>query len=140
METQEQPIHYALEPDLSVEAFIDLLHRSGLAERRPVDQPDRIETMLRHADLIATARDPHGALLGVARAISDFAYCTYLSDLAVDRQWQRQGIGRRLITEVHQAAGLQTRLVLLAAPSAQTYYPRIGMEQHPSCWMIPPEF
>jgi len=139
MEPHEQPIHYALEPDLSVEAFIDLLRRSGLAERRPVDQPDRIEKMLRHADLIATARDPHGALLGVARAISDFAYCTYLSDLAVDRQWQRQGIGRRLIEEIHQAAGLQTRLILLAAPSAQTYYPRIGMQPHPSCWMIPPQ-
>jgi GNAT superfamily N-acetyltransferase len=140
MELHEQPIRYALEPNLSVESFLDILHRSGLAERRPVGQPDRIDTMLRHADLIGTARDSCGVLVGVARAISDFAYCTYLSDLAVDRQWQRQGIGRRLITEVHQAAGLQTRLVLLAAPSAQTYYPRIGMEQHPSCWMIPPEF
>jgi GNAT superfamily N-acetyltransferase len=140
MELHEQPIRYALEPNLSVESFLDILHRSGLAERRPVGQPDRIDTMLRHADLIGTARDSCGLLVGVARAISDFAYCTYLSDLAVDRQWQRQGIGRRLITEVHQAAGLQTRLVLLAAPSAQTYYPRIGMEQHPSCWMIPPEF
>ncbi|MFM8173632.1 MAG: GNAT family N-acetyltransferase [Pirellulaceae bacterium] len=139
MELHQQPIHYTLEPDLSVLAFIDLLHRSGLAERRPVDQPDRIEKMLRHADLIATARDPHGALLGVARAISDFAYCTYLSDLAVDRQWQRQGIGRRLIEQLHQAAGLETRLILLAAPSAQSYYPRIGMQQHPSCWMIPPQ-
>ena len=132
MELHEQPIRYALEPNLSVESFLDILHRSGLAERRPVGQPDRIDTMLRHADLIGTARDSCGVLVGVARAISDFAYCTYLSDLAVDRQWQRQGIGRRLITEVHQAAGLQTRLVLLAAPSAQTYYPRIGMEQHPS--------
>ncbi|HEY2146296.1 MAG TPA: GNAT family N-acetyltransferase, partial [Pirellulales bacterium] len=68
---------------------------------------------------------------------TDFAYCTYLSDLAVAESHQRQGIGRELIRRTHEAAGLQTKLILLAAPKARTYYPHIGMVQHDSCWMIP---
>jgi predicted N-acetyltransferase YhbS len=76
-------------------------------------------------------------LVGVSRAITDFAYCTYLSDLAVDGQHQRRGIGRELIRRTHEAAGLHTTLILLAAPKAQTYYPHIGMTKHASCWVIP---
>lgn len=126
---------FDLEPDLSVDAFIDLLHRSTLAERRPVDDVERIAGMLRHADLIVTARI-EGKLVGVSRAITDFHYCTYLSDLAVDVAFQRQGIGRELVRRTHEAAGLGTSLILLAAPNARTYYPQIGFEPHDSCWIL----
>ncbi|OYP34067.1 hypothetical protein CGZ80_16575 [Rhodopirellula sp. MGV] len=91
--------------------------------------------MLRQADVIATARDASGLLVGVARSITDFHYCTYLSDLAVDVQCQRQGIGKRLIEFSHQQAGLATNLILLAAPAAESYYPHIGMQSHGSCWI-----
>jgi predicted N-acetyltransferase YhbS len=131
-------IAYALEPDLSPAEFVDVLRRSSLAERRPVDDAPRIAAMLRHADLIVTARGAGGVLAGVSRAITDFSYCTYLSDLAVAREFQRQGIGRELIRRTHEAAGLSTRLVLLAAPAAETYYPHVGMTPHPSCWTTPP--
>lgn len=127
-------INYANEPSLTAAEFIDVLRRSTLAERRPVDQLERVERMLRGADVIITARC-EGRLVGVSRAITDFAYCTYLSDLAVDEQFQRQGIGKQLIEETHAAAGLETRLILLAAPKARTYYPHIGMQPHDSCWM-----
>jgi GNAT superfamily N-acetyltransferase len=128
----------ALEPELSCPEFISLLHRSTLAERRPVDAPQRVEAMLRHATLIATARRTSDRLLvGAARALSDFAYCTYLSDLAVDVQHQRRGIGRLLLDFVHMQAGRHTNLILLAAPAAQSYYPHIGMQPHPSCWILP---
>ncbi len=127
-------INYANEPNLTAAEFIDVLRRSTLAERRPVDQLERVERMLRGADVIITARCD-GRLVGVSRAITDFAYCTYLSDLAVDEQFQRQGIGKQLIEETHAAAGLETRLILLAAPKARTYYPHIGMQPHDSCWM-----
>lgn len=130
-----QSIAYAVEPDLTPEEFIDLLKRSTLAERRPVDDPDRIASMLKNAQLNVTARNADGLLVGISRAITDFVYCTYLSDLAVDEAYQRQGIGKELIDHTHQAAGLGTMLVLLAAPKAQTYYPHIGMEGHPSCWI-----
>ena len=129
-------IIYALEPDLSTDEFISVLVKSTLGERRPVDDRPRIEGMLRQADLIVTAR-LHGQLIGVSRALTDFQFCTYLSDLAVDEAFQRQGIGKRLIAETHLAAGKQTMLILIAAPKAASYYPHIGMTQHPSCWVIP---
>jgi GNAT superfamily N-acetyltransferase len=129
-------VAYQLEPDLAAAEFIDLLVRSTLAERRPIDRPETISGMLAQADVIVTARTL-GKLVGVSRAITDFVYCTYLSDLAVDQACQRQGIGRELIRRTHEAAGRGTMLVLLAAPAAREYYPHIGMQQHPSCWIIP---
>jgi len=130
------PIAYAIEPDLSAEEFRAVLIASTLGERRPVDDLPRLHKMLRNADIIVTARDG-GRLVGVSRAISDFAYCCYLSDLAVDAAYQRQGIGKRLIEETRAKAGENATLILVAAPAADTYYPRIGMQPHKSCWIIP---
>ena len=130
------PIAYDAEPGLTAEEFVDVLRRSTLAERRPVNEPDTVAGMLAHADLIVTARTVEGTLVGVSRAITDFSYCTYLSDLAVDEAFQRRGIGKALIDETHRRAGLQTSLILLAAPNAQSYYPHIGMAKHDSCWII----
>lgn len=128
-------ITYSTEPNLCPEEFISVLQRSTLAERRPVDNPPRIEGMLRNAQCIATARNEHGLLVGVARAITDFVYCTYLSDLAVDESYQRQGIGRKLIEHIHSQCGIETTLILLAAPKAESYYPHVGLQQHNSCWI-----
>ena len=130
-------IDYQLEPTLSAGEFINVLQRSTLAERRPVDDRERIELMLRNADVIVTAR-AGGLLVGVSRAITDFSFCTYLSDLAVDVKFQKLRIGRELIARTHAAAGRATRLVLLAAPKARSYYPHIGMLPHDSCWMVEP--
>ena len=129
-------VRYQLEPDLSPEAFVEVLRRSTLAERRPVNDAETIRGMLQHADLIVTARVGE-LLIGISRAITDFSYCTYLSDLAVDEAYQRRGIGRELIRRTHAAAGLKTALILLSAPAAREYYPHIGMQQHDSCWIIP---
>jgi ribosomal protein S18 acetylase RimI-like enzyme len=129
---------YAIEPGLTPSEFIDVLQRSTLAARRPVDDLATIAGMLANADLIVTARDEDGQLVGISRAITDYHYCTYLSDLAVDRACQRQGIGRELICRTHEAAGLKTRLILLSAPAAQSYYPHVGMRAHDSCWTIDP--
>jgi ribosomal protein S18 acetylase RimI-like enzyme len=129
-------VAYAVEPGLTAEEFVDVLTRSTLAERRPVEEPATIEGMLRNADVIVTARSA-GRLVGVSRAITDFHYCTYLSDLAIDAAHQRRGIGRELIRRTHEAAGLDTTLILLAAPKARSYYPHVGMSAHDSCWVIP---
>ncbi|MBA4192037.1 MAG: GNAT family N-acetyltransferase [Planctomycetaceae bacterium] len=128
-------VTYQLEPALSVDEFVAVLVRSSLAERRPVGDIATIQAMLKNADVIVTARI-EGVLVGVSRAITDFAYCTYLSDLAVDEAQQRCGIGRELIRRTHESAGLHTMLILLAAPKAQAYYPHIGMAKHESCWTI----
>ncbi|MBY0559802.1 MAG: GNAT family N-acetyltransferase [Hyphomicrobium sp.] len=126
----------SFEPSLTAEEFRDVLVVSTLAERRPADDLARLRTMLCNSNVIVTARDS-GKLVGVSRAITDFAYCCYLSDLAVDVAYQKQGIGKRLIEETHKAAGDGTTLILLAAPAAETYYPRIGMKHMPNCWAIP---
>jgi ribosomal protein S18 acetylase RimI-like enzyme len=122
-------IAYAIETDLDPREFIDVLRRSGLAARRPVDEPERIRDMVRNANLTVTARDSGKSLIGVARSLTDFAYCCYLSDLAVDAAWQRRGIGRELIARTHAAAGPGAVLLLLSAPDAMGYYRRIGMDR-----------
>ncbi len=131
-------IDYQLEshPEIEPEEFIDLLERSTLAERRPVNERETIRRMLKHADIIVSAR-ADGLLVGISRAITDYSFCTYLSDLAVDLNYQRRGIGKELIRRTHEAAGHNTTLILLAAPKARTYYPHVGMQGHDSCWIIP---
>jgi len=127
-------VTYQREFDLSPEEFIDVLVRSTLAERRPVDDPDRIKAMLANANVIVTAR-VKGKLVGVSRALSDFAFCTYLSDLAVDQQYQRMGIGIGLIRETKQQT-IQAKLILLAAPAAIDYYPKTGMTRFTNSFLL----
>ncbi len=129
-------VTYQQEPTLDAAAMLDLLERSTLAERRPVNEAVTIQKMIENADILVTARVEE-RLVGLSRAITDFSFCTYLSDLAVDQAYQRRGIGRELIQRTHAAAGLNTTLILLSAPKVKTYYPHIGMTRHDSCWIIP---
>ena len=129
-------LSYQLEPDLTGLEFQEILKNSGLDERRPADDLDRLETMCRQAQIILTCRDEDEKLVGVSRAITDYSYCTYLSDLAVHKDCQGQGIGKKLIKQTHENAGKNTSLILLSAPAASSYYPHVGMEQHNSCWII----
>ena len=127
-------IIYQIENELEAAEFIDVLVSSGLAARRPTGEPARIQRMLKHANLILTARI-NGKLIGVSRSLTDFAFCTYLSDLAVDKEFQFNGIGKELIRRTWEAAPM-AKLILLAAPTATTYYPKIGMERHPFCYLL----
>jgi predicted N-acetyltransferase YhbS len=127
-------VTYLRESQLDPAEFRQLLVDSTLGERRPVDDLPRIEAMARNANLIITARDG-GRLVGVARSLSDFAYCTYLSDLAVHQDYQKKGIGKELVRLTKEAAPLAT-LILLAAPKARDYYPRIGMEKFEWCYLM----
>jgi GNAT superfamily N-acetyltransferase len=129
---------YALEPHVDAAEYIAVLNRTTLGPRRPVAEPDRIARMIAEADVLLTAR-VDGRLVGVSRALTDYSFATYLSDLAVDEEYQGHGIGRELIHRTHEAAGKDTMLVLIAAPQAETYYPHIGLVQHHSCWFVPRE-
>ena len=128
-------IVYRSDAKISPTEFIDILKRSTLSERRPVNDPQRIEKMLEHGNILVTAWSGN-VLVGVSRALSDFSFCCYLSDLAVDEAFQRQGIGKKLIEETHQVAGKNTMLLLLSAPAAVSYYPKIGMERFNDCFII----
>jgi len=127
-------IEYQTESDLKVDEFRTLLINSTLGERRPVDEPERLQKMLEHGNLIITARD-NGILVGVSRSLTDYSFCTYLSDLAVDAAYQKRGIGRELIRQTKLAAPL-ARLTLLSAPAAIHYYPKIGMSRHDYCYFL----
>ena len=127
-------ITYQIENDLSVEDFRLVLKNSTLGERRPIEDTERLADMLKNANLIVTAR-AEGKIIGVSRAITDFAFCTYLSDLAVDENYQKKGIGKELIRQTKLAAP-KAKLILLSAPKAVKYYPRIGMKHHPHCYFI----
>jgi predicted N-acetyltransferase YhbS len=130
-------IDYRTGNDLDLDQVIELYAASRLGERRPIADRARMLTMLKNANLVISAWD--GPLLvGLARALSDFSYATYLSDLAVCASHQRRGIGKELIRRTQQAGGAQTRVVLLSAPAATEYYPHIGLTQHPSAWTLPP--
>ena len=129
---------YQLEPQLAVDEFIDLLIRSTLAERRPIHDQATLAGMLSHASIILTARFEN-RLVGVSRAITDFHYCTYLSDLAVDQSFQRQGIGKELIRLTRSKLGARCTLILLSAPAAVEYYPHVRFEHHPQAWVLRPD-
>ncbi len=129
-------VAYRLGTELDLDAVIDLYRASTLGERRPVDDRIRMEAMFRHANLVVTAWEGD-LLVGIARSLSDFAFCTYLSDLAVRASHQRHGIGRALIRHT-QEAGRPAQIILLAAPKAVDYYPRIGFQRHPEAWILGP--
>ena len=133
----ERDIRYSAVEPVTTEQYLDVLQRSGFAERRPVDDFECIRDMVANANLLATAW--HGAqLIGVARSVTDFVYCCYLSDLAVDEKFQKSGIGRQLIHETRRQLGPRCRIVLLAAPKAVNYYPKVGFTRHDSAWVLPP--
>jgi len=120
---------------VSVDSFRDVLKRSTLGARRPVDDSRCLQGMLENSNLIATAWDD-ALLVGIARSVTDFHYCCYLSDLAVDVAYQRRGIGKRLIQLTQDALGQQCKIILLSAPAAVDYYPHLGFERHEQAWVL----
>lgn len=128
-------IEYRDDAEITVEAAIDLYTRSTLGERRPIDRPDIFAGMLKNANLIISAWHDD-RLVGISRSMTDFTYVAYLADLAVDAEYQRQGIGEQLIQETKCRLGRECMIVLLAAPKANNYYPKLGFEHNPRAWML----
>jgi predicted N-acetyltransferase YhbS len=126
-------IAYRVNAPLNPESVAAVLRGSGI--RRPVDDVDRIRRMVEGGNLIVTAWDGD-RLVGIARALTDFSYCCYLSDLAVDAPYQRQGIGKELVRRVREAIGEESMLLLLSAPEAMEYYPKLGFEKATNAWII----
>lgn len=118
---------------ISPEQLAQVFRESGI--NRPVDDLPRMAAMLEHANLLVTAWDGD-RLVGVARALTDFSFCCYLSDLAVSRTCQKGGIGRQLIERVRAAIGEKSMLLLLAAPEAMAYYPKVGFDPVENGWII----
>ncbi len=128
-------IEYRYGNDLDLDEITELYRASTLGERRPIENRAILADMLRHANLVVTAWD--GPLVvGIARTLTDFSYVAYLSDLAVRASHQRRGIGVEMIRKTREKLGPRSMLVLLAAPKAVDYYPKVGFTRHESAWVL----
>lgn len=128
-------IEYKINAQVSVDQFIELLHQSTLGERRPVDDRNCMEGMVKNSNLMVTAWHD-GALVGIARSMTDFHYACYLSDLAVHKKYQKKGIGRKLQALTQEQLGPKCKLILVAAPAANSYYEHIGFTNNQRCWVL----
>ena len=129
-----ETIKYQVNPKITAEELSAVFRTSGL--KRPYEDLPRLEKMIEKADLLITAWE-NEKLVGVSRAITDFSYCCYLSDLAVDKEYQNRGIGRELVRQVQEQIGEEVTLLLLASPTAMEYYPRIGFDKVTNGYIIP---
>ena len=131
--TEHRRVIYAREPGLTIFEFRRLLVKSGLGSTRPVGDESRLAAMLTAADMILTARvdEPGNALVGVARCITDFAWCCYLSELAIAPSAQGLGIGKGLLDEARRQLGPAVTLILISVPEAVGFYERAGMARVP---------
>ncbi|MEK6547707.1 MAG: GNAT family N-acetyltransferase [Bacteroidota bacterium] len=129
-------ITYQVNPAITTADFVEILRRSTLGERRPLQDSEAMEQMFRYGNTYVGAYDGT-RLVGLARVMTDFVYTSYLSDLAVDVHYQHQGIGKQLIREVKKAIP-KAKIILLAAPAAEGYYPKIGMQHHAHCYTLAP--
>ena len=128
-------IEYKINAPVSTDQFIELLRESTLGERRPIEDRECMEGMVKNSNLMVTAW--HGeALIGIARSITDFHYACYLSDLAVHRKYQKTGIGKKLQIITQAELGPKCKLILVAAPSANSYYEHIGFSNNQRCWVL----
>ncbi|MFZ0134934.1 MAG: GNAT family N-acetyltransferase [Desulfobacterales bacterium] len=128
-------IVYKINVPVSTDQFIELLRKSTLGERRPIDDRECMAGMVKHSNLMVTAW--HGEkLIGIARSMTDFHYACYLSDLAVHRKNQKSGIGKKLIAITQEELGPKCKLILLAAPTANSYYKHIGFTNNRRCWVL----
>ena len=128
-------IEYKTNVPLTTDQFIDLLRESGLGERRPIDDRQCMEGMVNNSNLMVTAWDSD-KLIGIARSMTDFHYACYLSDLAVAATYKNSGIGKELQNITQAQLGPKCKLILVAAPAANSYYGHLGFTNNPRCWVL----
>ena len=128
-------IEFKINEPITAGQFIDLLKRSTLGERRPVEDRECMQGMISNSNLTVTAWCD-GELVGIARCVTDFHYACYLSDLAVAEAHQRFGIGKKLQSLVQEQLGPRCKLILIAAPAANSYYGHIGFTHNDRCWVL----
>lgn len=126
-------ITYEIARSLDIERIIEVFESSGIV--RPTGDKERIESMFKNSNLIYFAYD-NGELVGLARCVTDFSYCCYLSDLAVKKEYQKQGIGKALIEKVREHIGEKVSLILLSASPAMSYYSKLNFEKADNAFII----
>ena len=130
-------MHFEINAEISVDEYVELIKSTPLGERRPLNDLQRIEGMLKNSNLIVTVRFGE-RLVGMARAITDFFWVAYIADIAIDPNYQRVGLGKKLILKLRNELSDECKLLLLAAPFAVDYYPHIGFVKEDRGWVLPP--
>ncbi|PID58764.1 MAG: GNAT family N-acetyltransferase [Gammaproteobacteria bacterium] len=128
-------IEYKINEPISTDQFIELLVNSTLGERRPIDDRQCMEGMISNSNLTVSAWQ-NSCLVGIARSVTDYHYACYLSDLAVNKKYQKSGIGKQLQILTQKQLGPKCKLILIAAPAANPYYEHIGFTNNPRCWVL----
>ena len=119
-------IAYKINAPLETGSIIGLYKNCGLP--RPVDDEARIAEMFANSNLVVSAWSGED-LIGVSRSLTDFVWCCYLADLAVRRDFQKTGVGRKLVEITREKVGEKSMVLLLSVADALDYYPKIGMER-----------
>ena len=112
--------------------YIDFLKRTDLGSQYPKERfESRIEKLVKNVSISLTARNEEGLLVGALFGVTDFAYWLYVTDLGVDRAYEGQGIGRRLMKTAHEKAGGEKDIAvyLIANENAVGFYEKLGMEK-----------
>ena len=128
-------IEYKINEPITSGQFVGLLERSSLAERRPIHNSECMEGVVKNSNLVVSAWYAD-ELIGIARSVTDFHYACYLSDLAVDQKYQKSGVGKRLLAFTQEQLNEECKLILVAAPGANSYYEHLGFENNPRCWIL----
>ena len=128
-------IEYKINEPITSEQFVGLLKKSSLADRRPIHNSECMEGVVKNSNLVVSAWHGH-ELIGIARSVTDFHYACYLSDLAVDQKYQKNGVGKILLSLTQEQLNEECKLILVAAPDANSYYEHLGFENNPRCWVL----
>ena len=128
-------IRYSTNKPVDIEQVIHLYKQSFIELKRPVEDKDKMQALIEHANVVISAWD-NSTLVGLCRGFSDFNFVTYISDLAVLKDYQNQGIGKKLLAKVKDFTDHSTRLVLLSNVSANTYYEKLGFSRHDRAWVL----
>lgn len=134
------PIQYEINENINPELFRQLLMDADMGEQRPVNDLHCIKGMVENSNLIISAWRGD-QLVGVARSVTDFHYCCFLSDLVVHKGFQKQGIGKQLQVLTQERLDEHCKLILIAAPATEDYFQHVGYEvvdqkNNGSCWVI----
>ena len=127
-------ITYLTEHVPDINDVIKLYSACFLENPRPTDDSERLSKMIQSASLLCTAYD-NNALVGMCRALSDFSYVTYISDLAVLPAYQGKQIGKKMLDIIAQKSESVEKIVLLSSQSANSYYPHLNFEPHQRAWV-----
>ena len=128
-------IEYKTNEPITTDQFVELLRNSTLGQRRPIEDRKCMDGMISNSNLTVSAWEKN-QLVGLSRCMTDFHYACYLSDLAVSKTHQNLGIGKRLQSLTQDQLGPRCKLILIAAPAANSYYQHIGFANNERCWVL----